>query len=79
MKALERRLIRLGPAIARVKPPPRPPVDETRLAPDEWAEMARISEITEEAGVAALSDADLDLAICLTRKLAGEEVAPCPR
>jgi hypothetical protein len=33
--------------------------------------------ITNAGGLAALSDADLDLAIRLTQKLAGEEVAAC--
>jgi hypothetical protein len=77
MKSLERRLTRLGPAIARLHPPARPPIDEARLTAEEWAEAARIGEITKERGVDALSVDDLELLECLVRKVADEEIATC--
>jgi hypothetical protein len=77
MRALERRLLRLGAAIARLRPPPRPEIDEARLTAEEWTEAARIGGVTREGGLAALSDADLDLAICLAQKLRGEGVGAC--
>jgi hypothetical protein len=77
MKAMERRLLRLEPAIARLHPPQRLPIDETRLTAEEWAEATRIGEITKVGGMDALSADDLELAACLTGKLAGEEIATC--
>ena len=77
MKALERRLIRLGPAIEQLRPTPRPPIDETRLTAEEWAEARRIGEITKVGGLDALSVADLEWLECLVRKAAGEEVGAC--
>jgi hypothetical protein len=74
MKALERRLIRLGPAIARLRPPPRPQIDEDRLTGEEWAEAARIGAILSDRGLAGLSDDDLDLAESLRRRLTGVSV-----
>lgn len=81
MTAVQRRLARLEPVIAQRFPPPsppRPPIDEWLLAPEEWEEVARLSAITRVGGLAALSDADLDLMECFARRLAGEEISTCP-
>jgi hypothetical protein len=77
MKALERRLIRPGPAIARMRPPRRPPIDEARLTGEEWAEAARIAAILGDRGLAGLSDDDLDPAESLRRRLTGEGPGAC--
>lgn len=74
MKAMERRLARLGPAIARLHPPPRPRIDESRLTPAEWAVARRIGEIAKDSGLDALSVTDLEMLERLVRKAAGEEV-----
>jgi hypothetical protein len=68
---MQRRLARLQPIIARRFPLPPPPVDESLLSPEEWDEVVRISAITKEGGLAALSDAELDQMECFARKLAG--------
>jgi hypothetical protein len=77
MKAMERRLARLRPAIARLHPPPRPPIEETRLTAGEGAEARRIGEITKVGGLDALSVDELELLECLVQKAAGEEVGAC--
>jgi hypothetical protein len=77
MRTMQRRLTRLEPVIARRFPPPRPPVDESLLSSEEWEEAARISAITTDGGLAALSDGELDRMACFAWKLAGEEIATC--
>jgi hypothetical protein len=78
MMTMQRRLARLEPVFKQRFQPPPPPVDETLLSPAEWDEVARLSAITKTGGLAALSDADLDLMECFARKLAGEDIPTCP-
>jgi hypothetical protein len=74
MKALARRLTRLGPTIASLRPLSPPSVDPTVLTAEEMEEAGRIAATVRVGGLAVLSDADLDRAECLRRKLTGQEI-----
>lgn len=68
-------------SLRAVYPEPAPVViaeiDPTLLTPDEWWELGRIMEIVERKGLAACSEDELDVLICLQLKLEERSTECC--